>query len=58
MRRVFAIDVLEYPRCHGRMRIVAAIHPPEAAAARGAERGLGTLLLRDPCARLLEQRFE
>lgn len=30
MRRVFAIDVLECDRCGGRMRIVAAIHPPEA----------------------------
>jgi len=30
MRRVFALDVLECPRCFGRMRIVAAIHPPEA----------------------------
>ena len=30
MRRVFALDVLECPRCFGRMRIVAASHPPEA----------------------------
>ena len=30
MRRVFAVDVLECPRCSGPMRIVAAIHPPEA----------------------------
>ena len=30
MRRVFALDVLECPRCFGRMRVVAAIHPPEA----------------------------
>ena len=29
MRRVFVIDVLECPRCSGRMRILAAIHPPE-----------------------------
>ncbi len=28
MRRVFALDVLECPDCHGRMRILAAIHPP------------------------------
>jgi hypothetical protein len=30
VRRVFALDVLECPRCFGRMRIVAAIHPPGA----------------------------
>jgi hypothetical protein len=30
MRRVFQFDVLECPRCHGRLRILAAIHPPEA----------------------------
>jgi hypothetical protein len=33
MRRVFAIDVLECPRCGGPMRILAAIHPPETARA-------------------------
>jgi hypothetical protein len=33
MRRVFAIDVLECPRCGGRMRILAAIHPPETTRA-------------------------
>jgi hypothetical protein len=33
MRRVFAVDVLECPRCSGRMRILAAIHPPEAIRA-------------------------
>ena len=26
----FEIDVLECPRCQGRMRILAAIHPPTA----------------------------
>jgi len=30
MARVFKIDVLECPRCHGRLRILAAIHPPDA----------------------------
>jgi len=30
MQRVFDIDVLECPRCHGRLRILAAIHPPDA----------------------------
>ena len=33
MRRVFAVDVLECPRCHGPMRILAAIHPPDTAGA-------------------------
>jgi hypothetical protein len=27
---MFAVDVLECPACGGRMRILAAIHPPEA----------------------------
>ena len=30
MRRVFELDVLECPRCLGRMKIVAAIHSPGA----------------------------
>jgi len=30
LRRVFAIDVLECPRCRGRMRLLAAIHPPDS----------------------------
>lgn len=30
MRRVFAVDALECPACHGRMRIIAALHSPEA----------------------------
>ena len=29
-RRVFAIDVLECPRCGGRLRILAAIQSPDA----------------------------
>ncbi len=33
MRRVFEVDVLECPACHGRMRVLAAIHPPEATRA-------------------------
>ena len=33
MRRVFAVDVLECPRCHGPMKILAAIHPPDTAGA-------------------------
>jgi hypothetical protein len=30
MKRVWALDVLECPRCLGRMRMLAAIHPPDA----------------------------
>jgi hypothetical protein len=30
MKRVWALDVLECPRCHGRLRILAAIHSPDA----------------------------
>jgi hypothetical protein len=33
MKRVFAIDVLEWPRCPGPMRILATIHPPETTSA-------------------------
>jgi len=33
MRRVFAVDVLQCPDCHGPMRILCAIHPPEATRA-------------------------
>ncbi len=33
LRRVFALDVLECPDCGGRMRILSAIHPPEATRA-------------------------
>jgi len=33
MRRVFEVDVLECPECGGGMRILAAIHPPEATRA-------------------------
>ena len=29
MKRVWALDVLECPRCQSRMRFLAAIHPPE-----------------------------
>jgi hypothetical protein len=29
MARVFEVDVLECPDCKGRLRVVAAIHPPE-----------------------------
>jgi hypothetical protein len=30
MKRVFLVDVLECERCGGRMKILAAIHPPDA----------------------------
>ena len=30
MKRVWALDVLKCPRCLSRMRILAAIHPPDA----------------------------
>jgi len=33
LRRVFAVDVLECPRCGGCMRLLATIHPPDAAQA-------------------------
>ena len=33
MRRVFEVDVLECPACRGPMRVLAAIHPPEATRA-------------------------
>ena len=33
MHRVWAIDVLECPACHGRMRIIAALHSAEAIRA-------------------------
>ena len=33
MRRVWSIDVLECAECHGRMRILAAIHSREAIQA-------------------------
>jgi hypothetical protein len=33
LRRVFAVDALACPDCGGRMRIIAAIHPPDATRA-------------------------
>jgi hypothetical protein len=33
MRRVFTVDVLECPKCGGKMKILATIHPPEATTA-------------------------
>ncbi len=33
LRRVFKVDVLECPRCGGRMRLLATIHPPDVAQA-------------------------
>ena len=31
LKRVFEFDVLECPRCHGRLRILAQIHSPDAS---------------------------
>ena len=43
MRRVFAIDVLQCPRCLASpMRILAAIHPPRTTAAILKSLGLPT----------------
>jgi hypothetical protein len=33
LRRVFAVDVLECPRCGARTRLLAAIHPPDTTSA-------------------------
>jgi hypothetical protein len=33
LRRVFAVDVLECPRCGGPMRLLATIHPPDVTQA-------------------------
>jgi hypothetical protein len=33
LRRVFAVDVLECPRCGGRMRLLAAVQPPDVTQA-------------------------
>jgi hypothetical protein len=33
MRRVWRLDVLQCPRCLGTMRILAAVHPPQAVRA-------------------------
>ena len=38
MRRVFLVDLLECPRCQGRMRILAAIVQPEISAKMAALR--------------------
>ena len=40
MKRVFASDVLECPRCRGPMRILAAIQPPDTTSALLACLGL------------------
>jgi hypothetical protein len=52
MRRVFEIDVLECPHCgHGPMRILAAIHPPEATRAILEHLGLPSPILKDRSSR-------
>jgi hypothetical protein len=40
MRRVFLLDVLECPRCHGRMRLIAAIERPDVIVRMLAHLGL------------------
>src|SRR5689334_14157332 len=40
MKRVWALDVLEYPRCHGPMRLLAAIHPPDATRTHAGMSGV------------------
>jgi len=42
MQRVFVIDVLECPRCRGRMRIIAEIHPPGPTSSILGHLGLPT----------------
>ena len=56
MKRVFAVDVLECPRCQGRMRILAAIHSPETA--RKILDCLGLPTRAPPLARALTQTIE
>ena len=46
MKRVWALDVLECPRCQARMRILAAIHSP--VATRKIQDCLGLHFLRFP----------
>lgn len=33
LQRTFAVDALECPECHGRMRVIADIHEAEIASA-------------------------
>ena len=54
MRRVFSLDVLECPRCGGPMRILCAIHPPEAI--RKILECLGLPCRAPPVARALPER--
>jgi hypothetical protein len=49
MKRVWELDVLECPRCHGRMRLLAAIHQPDAT--RGILECLGLPSRAPPIAR-------
>src|SRR5437660_2205173 len=53
MKRVWALDVLGCPRCLNRMRILAAIHPPDTTRrildCVGLPRGHRPLLRPPPC---------
>ena len=48
MRRVFAVDVLECPDCGGRLRVLAAIHNPDAVRAILGSLGLPPVHLGEP----------
>ena len=60
MRRTFAMDVLDCPRCHGRMKVIALIDEPEAIRRILVSRGLPTEAPRAAPARPPpgQQRFE
>ena len=58
MRRVFAVDVLECPRCGGKMTILATIHPPEATTAILESLGLAARAPpRDPAPRCTDSEY-
>ena len=40
MHRVFALDVLAYPRCGGRLRVIATVQDPAVVRAILAHLGL------------------
>ena len=53
LQRTFAIDLQQCPKCHGRMRVISAIHEPDVASAILGCLGMptdvpGTARARDP----------
>jgi len=42
LRRSFAVDVLQCPSCHGRMRVMAVLTKPESVQRICAHLGLAT----------------